>query len=496
MELPHLFSESMVLQRNKPIRLWGKGIGKVCVTLDNVKTFDVCCDGNWSVVLPPHDAGGPYELSFKDDCDEVILRDVMIGDVWIAAGQSNMENVTYMTETGFDDAREFGNNTNIRFFTVPRRTEPDCEEYNWHFESVLSKDTPWQICSEQAALHFSAIGFMFAAFLNRDKNIPVGIISCNYGDSRIEAWIERERILEHGQLSDIYNKTLEELDITEYTDEYRLYRKKLARECIASDAVKSVKERGLYTVARTELINWPDRPPVGPYNQNWYGVLYKNMVSRIAPYSVKGVLWYQGESNVANSELYFDMFSLLTESWRAAWYDNLPFLTVQIAPYGYSQPQAWPLLVCEQIRAACELENVGIVTTSDIGEIDNIHPVHKKDVARRLYLSAENLVYGENVEYCGPIYKNIRILDDGTAEIEFYHAESGLVCEGEVAELYVCGEDGKYKPAQSRIKNSKLYVRNSEIKCIKGVKMGFDNFPQINLFNKDGFIAAPFKVEV
>lgn len=394
MKLDALFSSHMVLQRNKPIKLWGEGDGTVYVTLNGKTVTTDATDGKWLLSLEPQPAGGPYEIIFKDNSNEIVLCDVMIGDVWLAAGQSNMEMITFATKDGFETAKNYGDNSNIRFFTVPRRTKPNEHIYNWHFESIYSVDTDWEVCSEDRALHFSAIGFYFADILQREKNVPIGIISCNYGGTRIEAWTQRELLLQNKDILHNYNNAVNTLDIEKYEKAHNSYILKKEEFCKQYNAVEMVQRLGPHAFARTNEIKWPEDPPFGPYNPNWWGVLYENMLKRILPFSICGVLWYQGESNIQNAEQYFDLFLLLVSSWRTAWGDNLPFLTVKIAPFNrYPYEDSRERLVSQQIRASKEIDNVFIADTDDIGEADNIHPINKKTVAERLYKIADSTVY-------------------------------------------------------------------------------------------------------
>lgn len=197
--LPPLFSDHMVLQQGKYLPIWGEGSGKVCARLGAHQAYTLCEEGHWRLILPPIPAGGPYTLTVQDENSSVHITDVMIGEVWLAAGQSNMEQPTFAVEEGLTRAAE-GANSRIRFFTVPRRTRPDFTGHRWHFGSVAAVDTGWSVCTEETMLHFSAIGAFFAQLLEQAEQIPVGIISCNFGGSGIEAWIPREHILTHPAL--------------------------------------------------------------------------------------------------------------------------------------------------------------------------------------------------------------------------------------------------------------------------------------------------------
>ncbi len=391
----------MVFQQNKPIRIWGSGKGRVSVTLSG-ETVHTACDknGEFIVSLSPKTAGGPYTLTLSDEEEILTLSDVMIGEVWIAAGQSNMEMITAVTENGFSYAEKYGNDDRIRLFTLPRRSRPDFTGFNWHFEGVWAKDTPWQPCTAERALHFSAVGFYFAKFLAEHRDVPIGIISCNYGATRIEAFMDTARLFEKEEFSYLKHRTkeiLRNIDMAEYESAFDNYYKELYSAAKDVDAIEKARELGAYRFARTGFFNWPEALPLGPYSTYWAGSLYENMVKRIIPFSVRGVLWYQGESNVAEQEHYFDLFGEFTSEWREDFRDEkLPFLTVRIAPYNNGgQTEIWNKLAKAQHRAAAETEGVYIVDTSDIGEADNIHPIKKYEVAERLYKIAETEIYGD-----------------------------------------------------------------------------------------------------
>lgn len=495
MKLSKLFSDYAVFQRNKPIRIWGEGKGKVSATINGHTAHTVCRNGVWKLSLPPMDAGGPYDLIIKDSEEQIILSDICIGDVWLAAGQSNMEHITLGTYDGFKDAESLGDNPNIRFFTVPRKTRRSDTNCNWHFETVFPIDTPWQVCTPEAALHFSAIGFRFAAYLEKNKNIPVGIISVNYGGTPAEAWIEENAFFEDARfdpLKENYFNILSGLDLEQYTNLVDSYQKIKGDLIENIDAKKIVEEYGVEETARKSPADFPPDPPLGPYSARWVGVLYENMIKPILPYSVCGVLWYQGESNVNNRQYYFDLFSKLIQCWRKGFDDNLPFFTVQIAPFGYAYKEGCTGLVLQQIKAAKEIENVYFVTTNDIGENCNIHPLNKKSVAERLFLAALNVVYGENVEYCGPVFKSAVLEDENIVRVSFTHSDSGLICKGGIQNLYLRGSSGEYVAANSRIDGSDLLVWADEISHPVEVKMAYDNTDIITLYNKEGFVAAPF----
>ncbi|MBR7133652.1 MAG: hypothetical protein IKD04_09000 [Clostridia bacterium] len=499
MRVSKLFSDHAVFQRNKPIKLWGEGEGVVSATLNGQTAYTVCRGGFWKLSLPPMQAGGPYDLILKDSKEQIVLSQICIGEVWLAAGQSNMEHITMLTYDGFEDAESLGNNSNIRFFTVPRKTRETDSQKNWHFEAVEPAETEWQVCTPEAALHFSAIGFRFASLLQRDKDIPVGIISVNWGGTPAEAWIEESAFFaepELCELRDNYYNILEKLDLDEYTKGVDAYQQLMSKRIENVSARSFAEEKGIEWLARTSPFEWPTEPPLGPYSCRWVGVLFERMIKPLLPYSVSGVLWYQGESNVHNKQYYLKLFSKLVECWRKGFEDDLPFFTVQIAPFGYAYKEGCTQLVAQQIEATGKIENVFLVTTNDIGEKDNIHPLNKKSISERLFLAAKKEVFGEDVEYCGPIFKKAVLEKAGTVRVSFTHAGSGLRSNGEVLNLYLKGEGGEYKPAKARIEGNELVAWSPEVESPTEIKMAFDNTDVINLYNNDGIVAAPFYSEI
>ena len=392
-----IFTDNMVLQRNKPIKIFGEGDGEVTVTLGGTGVSVIPQNGKWCAVLPEMEAGGPYTLEIGDQNEKFSFKNVYVGEVFIAAGQSNMEHPLFGTTGGFEFARK-NQNPLIRLFTVPRRTAPGALEYTWHFETVYSGDTEWSQADEDISLHFSAVGFYFASLLQKKLGIAVGIISCNQGASRIETWID-EKMLEGTDICEKLLKSAKDsvynADPEGYAKMYKEYSEALNEACLKADAF-SLAKTSLFGVANNEaLVGKPSPIAFGPRHINWPGVLYHNMVERFAPFAVKAVLWYQGESNCENAEHYFDAFKTLTECWRGAFRDNLPFLTVRISEWGGAW-RGWDTVQKNQDRAAKEIEGVYIVQSADIGEVNNIHPVNKYPIGERLYEKYLEISNGEN----------------------------------------------------------------------------------------------------
>lgn len=500
MKLSSIFSNHMVLQRNKPIRIWGEGNGEITVTLNNQTQTATSEDGKWTVTLSPEAAGGPFELTVCDLKEKIVLSDVMIGDVWLAAGQSNMENVTFLTRDGVEDAEKLGNNNNIRYFTVPRRTRKDEIIHRWHFEDVLSEDKTWEVSTTNSALHFSAIGFWFAGLLEKEENVPVGIISCNFGGTRIETWIEYSRVMSEPNLqyaAKPHSDIMQSLDFDSYLEEHNKFLNSIEDFCKKYNAFEISQKMGVEQFAVNPGLPWFGTSPMGPYSENFPGVLFENMVMSIAPFSLSGVLWYQGESNGGVAEHYCDAFSVMVKNWREVFKDELPFLTVQIAPYNnYNRENARAILNKEQLLATQKNDKVYIVTTGDIGEAYNIHPINKKDIAKRLFAAAQSVVYGKGNEYCGPIAISAKLSANNKIIIEFNHAKCGLIVDNSINDVQICDKSGVFITVNAHSNNKVLIVDCGDVSAPKAVRMGYTNYTQTNLFNVEGFPAMPFCLEL
>ena len=501
MKLASIFTDHMVLQRNKPIRIWGEAQGEVTLQFNGKQISAPANDQRWMAVFPEMDAGGPYEISVSGDGETIVISDVFVGEVWIAAGQSNMEHPVMAAENGFDWAKKL-QNANVRIFNVPRFCIPGVETMKWQFESLLIQDTPWQIATAENALHTSAVGFFFAAQLQEMLDIPVGIINCNYGATPVESWVPQESIEKEECFAfarKLQEDILSTLDLQIYDEKFREYLRRCDLQCRYLDCISAARNISARDYNRFIGVK-PMEPPMGPYHHKWPGHLYATMLERIIPYAAKGVLWYQGESNAADNGAmghYKDIFEAMVRVWREKWQDDtLPFLTVQLAPFAIGIPDIWMPLIEKQISASREIPGVAMITSSDLGETDNIHPVRKKEFADRLFLAAKNTVYGMDVEYSGPIFKGA-LRKGRRVEIRFDHAESGLEIRKEMpSQFEICGADENFLSAQYEIHENFLYAWNEAIEIPVQVRMGNQNFFQVNLYNKDGLIAAPFQAQV
>ncbi len=528
LHLATLFTDNMVIQRSADFRLFGKADedGTVEVSFGNVTHAAPVSKGPFCLTFPPlPDTRETLTVAVRFGGEVVCeLHNVVMGEVWIAGGQSNMEMPTFAVYNGFEDAESLSD-PDIRLFTVPRRPFPNAHISNWHFESCVSDDTPWQVCEGENALHFSAAGFYFAAKLHRDMGVPVGVISCNWGGTCIETWMNFETVenadaiaLEQAEAdgrpyvpgasakAEYYKKVMQNLDMDAYLAKYNAWQEAYCKAAEGSDAVRDAREQGADGFARHAHMGsvdvWQD---YGPYDPNRPGCLYDNMLLRIAPYSVKGALWYQGESNGgAESRHYAHLFRLMRNDWDELWgfdTDNpMPFMVVEIAPFGNTQwngtkTDAWGYLREQQRIADDEGTMTALIQTGDTPDEWNIHPCSKRVVGERLACAAENVVYGMDVSYSGPVCRRVRT-GDGGMYVTFEHCEGGLAIRGgeRLLDFHLAGDDGVYHDAEADIVSpDTVFVHAPKLPEPKQIRAGFCDFPTLNLTNGIGLPASPFR---
>ena len=426
MKLASIFTDHMVLQRRTPIALFGEGNGHGTATINGTEiAFEA--DGNFIAYLPAMEAGGPYDLTVTIGDESVTFTDVLVGDVYLAGGQSNMQ---FRVEESTDIPRI--GNPRVRHFREGHFADENRVE-NYDF-------TPWQIATEENLEHFSAIGYDVGRMLSEELDIPVGIISCNIGASRVDAWTAPE-IVE--------------------TEEYQ-------------------------RLLGNKHWDWHY------YKFNQQSWCYLNKLLNVAPYTICGVLWYQGESNRLEEEAvnYDKLLGKLIANWRELWGNQqLPFYLVQIAPFADGAENDWPHIRQAQERASKTISNTYLCTLVHTGESDNIHPTKKHPIATEVKNAVLANAFGYDVEYCGPVVDKADKTADG-AVITFSHAD-GLHFDGDPADLQVYDFERKLLPYTAAIEGDTLCITADGIFRIT---MGFCNSPTHNLYNAAGCLASPFEL--
>ena len=450
--LPKILGHNMVLQQKKAVPVWGTAAPgeKITVTFAGQNKNTIADkSGNWMVKLKAMKASfTPQEMTIKGT-NTIVLKNILIGEVWLCSGQSNMEYAmrkysNYETKTkGYhppEDDLTKANNTNIRIFLDRRKyMNPDSEHLGW--DAAMGR----------SLVDFSAVGYYFAKDLYAKLHVPIGMISAAIPGSRIEPWIESSKLDFQPKLKN---------------------GKMLAK--LSTDAGES-------------------------------GKFYESMIQPLIPYSIKGILWYQGESNCFLGENISYAFKLKTliESWRNNWNDkNLSFYFVQIAPFNYSSSKDKPLdtetlpKFWEAQALNLKLKNTALATITDLNDtITELHPGYKWEVGRRLSLIAANKAYGlKNVVCSGPVFQKMKIVNN-SIEVRFSNTGSGLTSrDGKPLTWFrIAGADGKYIGAKAQIKGNTVIVSAPEITEPKSVRFGWNEAAQSNFINKEGLPAVPFR---
>ena len=448
-KLPKVIASHMVLQQKLPISIWGTADPEEDVKVsigDNSASTKAGADGKWSVKLKEMTAGGPYEVVIKGK-NEIKLTDVLVGEVWVASGQSNME---WPVSASDNPQQEIAaaKYPNIRLFHV--RKVPSITPAS---EVVLDRE--WSECSPETIGNFSAVAYFFGREIHKDLNVPVGLINTSWGGTAIEPWTPI-----------------------------------VGFESV--DSLKPIAEGAKNQQAKPEGHN---ANPGAPTH------LYNGMVYPIVPFGIRGALWYQGESNRGQGVAYEQRMQALINGWRSVWNQgDFPFLYVQIAPFKYVKPpmtdpshflpQLW-----EAQTKVLGMKNTGMAVTTDITNLDDIHPRNKQDVGKRLALWALAKTYGKaNVVYSGPLYKSMKV-EGNKIRIEFDHVGGGLKSRDSkpLSWFTIAGKDGDFVEANAVIDGNTVVVSSDKITEPAAVRFGWNELAEPNLMNVDGLPAGPFR---
>jgi sialate O-acetylesterase len=475
--VPGILSSHMVFQRERPIHIWGWSAPgeKVSVTL-NGTSRDVAGDneGNWSVFLPPEAAGGPYQLTVASS-NKIVMDDVLIGDVWFASGQSNME----MPLKGFGegspvkdsaDTIAHADQPQIRLLQIPRKAAD---------HPLRNADASWKTCTPATAAEFSAVAYFFGRDLAAREHVPVGLIDATWGGTPAEAWLSLDAIAADAALMPVFATRAKMMQAQ--SEAAAILAKEKAEDLAAKQAGKAPPKH-----------SWrPDPESWGP------AALFNGMVSPVVSYAIKGVIWYQGESNSRRTfaPMYAKLFPALIADWRAQWHaGNFPFLFVQISSFKSSPTEMWPI-IREAQRRSLSVTNTAMAVTMDIGDPDNVHPADKQTVGARLALAARALAYGENVEYSGPIFRQATPENDAM-RVWFDHDANGLAAKGgDLQGFELAGDDAHFVSATARIDGKTVLVSSADVAQPRYVRYGWANAPAVNLSNSQGLPASPFTSE-
>jgi sialate O-acetylesterase len=487
-----VFGDYMVLQQDRTIPVWGTAAAYEKVTVKLVrqeKSVKTDSTGRWTVCLDALKAGGPFEMRISGETNSITFKDIYAGEVWLCSGQSNMD-MTVAKEDRYwcgvnNEAEEVAsaNYPLIRVFDV---------NFNPKDKPQEEADGKWEICSPKTAGHFSAAGYFFARQIHKKLKVPVGLLTSAYGASTAEAWTSRPALAANKQLQfllDDYDKKCEEYDSGKSQKEYE-------------DALAKWNEDS--AGAKAEGKNPPKKPqpPKNPHiDQHNPSVLYNGMVSPLVPHGIRGVLWYQGESNGPTVKIYDTIMETMINDWRQAWgQGDFPFLYVQLANLGKTpaeQPARGGKIT--QTREK-QLKNLAVANTAmtvsiDIGDANNVHPKNKQDVGLRLSLQARAIAYGEEIIYSGPVY-DYMLIDGDKICLHFKHIGKGLTAKGgKLNGFAIAGRDREFVWADAKIEGNTIVVSSAKVNKPVAVRYGWDENPITSLYSKNGLPASPFRTD-
>ncbi len=614
MQLSSIFNDGMVLQRNQLITISGKTKPNLPVQVKFLnKTYEASADetGNFSISLDKFEPGGPYKMEIIAD-ETKVINDILIGDVWVLGGQSNMELPLNRTLDLLAEQVAQINEPFIRQFAVP-------QEYDFHGPREVLTGGSWTSATHPNVMDFSAVGYFFAQKIYKKTRIPIGLIMTAVGGTPIEAWMKEEtlrpfkrydELLEKSKDDDYVQNTIkkdeennhqwyeqlnsQDLGLQEkwYLESYQAtdwtafevpnswegtelenvrgavwFRKEIdvpasmttedamlklgtivdaddtyingtrvgttgyqypprrytvpkgilkpgkntltVRVISTHNTGKFIQDMPYKLIVNDEEINltgtWhykvgavTENAPSQTFFQYFPAGVYNGMIAPLKQYQVRGVLWYQGESNAGNPKGYHVLFEKLVNDWRENWQnDELPFFFTQLTNLETNDPNhGWAVLREEQ-RKCLKIPNTAMAVTIDVGEYNDLHPQNKKAVGERLALPALNKVYGEDIVYSGPLYRSMERIGN-SIHITFDHIGSGLTIreDDQLKSFMICGKDGKYVPATATIVDNKVIVSHENIPEPMHVRYAWhDNPEDANLYNKEGLPASPFSTE-
>jgi sialate O-acetylesterase len=481
--LPDIFGDHMVLQREQPIAVWGWADAgeNVTVTLGETEAAATANDdGEWLVRLAPQTAGGPHSLSVTG-ANKITFSDVLIGEVWLCSGQSNME-WTVNSSDQPEVERANAKYSQIRHIKIPKRPAGYPQQ---------DVEAQWTVCSPETVGSYTAVGYFFGRYLHQQLDVPIGLINSSWGGTRIEPWTPPVGFAEVPKLADI----LRQVQLTDPTG--AAYQQKLRAY------LQSLEDWS--ATARTALESETPLQPAPAYPEELKpltshqspSTLYNGMIHPLVPYGIRGAIWYQGESNHSEGLLYYEKMKALIAGWRNIWSDaRMPFYYVQIAPYQYGTelPNVLPIFWEAQSKAL-EIPHTGMAVIHDIGNLQDIHPKNKQDVGRRLALIALARTYGrQDVVYSGPTFKALK-MEGNRLRVVFDHVGSGLVSRDNkpLNWFEIIGEETDFTEADATIDGDSVVLSAPEVSKPVAVRFAWHKLAEPNLANREGLPAVPFR---
>ena len=469
-----LFSSHAVLQRDTVLPVWGTADPGEKVTVrfagQSVSTT-ASPDGKWRVLLKPMKADATPQTLTISGTNTVTLDDILIGEVWLCSGQSNMEWPVAKSANGRAVAAKI-NEPLIRLFEVA--SAPSAIP-------LPSAKGRWTPCDPKNAAAFSAVGYYFGRDLQKALKVPVGLIGSYVGGTAADKWISTPSLAAHPALKGLIDRQKRAEQAYDPAKAKAVYQEALAKYEKAAAAAKAAGKK-------------PPRPPSLAGNPRHRGpsCLYNGMIAPLQPYAIRGVIWYQGESNRGNPRQYADLFPTLIKDWRSAWgRGDFPFLFVQLPPFNAIPPELREI----QFHTWKNTPHTGMIVITDHGSATNIHPPVKEPVGQRLSLAARAVAYGEKITWSGPVFRSMET-NGSQITLHFSSTGDGLMASGNGGRLKgftIAGKDMKFVPADAVIRGDTVLVSNPQVPRPAAVRYGWAKVPDVNLFNKNGLPAVPFR---
>ncbi len=496
-----IFSDNMIFQRDSWLPVWGTATPDEEVyvhlkittpdgTREEGQPTKADKDGNWTVKLGKFPAGTKGVLTIKgpekkrDPKDKgpnnvFTFKNVAVGEVWLASGQSNMEWTLAKSLNGPAVAKDAGT-SEIRLLTVPKKAIETPQ---------TTADIKWVECTPETVLPFSAVAYYFAREIQKSQKVPVGIIHTSWGGTPAQAWTSRETLEKNAVLK-------------HYVDSFEERKKNWDPDKAEKDHQAALEKWKVAAAKAKEDGKTPPRQPqkaVKPGTwQHDPACLYNGMIHPLIPFAFKGAIWYQGESNAGSPIEYRTLFAEMITDWRQKWKNDFPFYCVQLAPYNAGNPDGenWAFLREAQNIATAKVKNAGVAVITDAGDATDIHPTKKEPCGVRMALLARSQVYGEKLVASGPIYKELKV-DGVKAVLSFTSVGGGLVASDskELSGFTIAGEDKVFHPATAKIEGDTVVVTSDKVTKPVAVRYGWKNYPVVNLSNKEGIPASPFRTD-
>lgn len=467
LQIPDVFNSKMVLQRGVPIPVYGTANSSEKITIEfNGEKLSTKTDkfGNWRIEFLAKKAGGPYSIIIESKDKRIVLDDILIGDLYLCSGQSNMSFELKSTARAKEEIPK-ANFPEIRLYNM--KTVAWGGKYKWSEEQLQKTNNleffsgNWEICTSETASEFSAIAYHFGRKVHEETGVPIGLIHNSKGGSPTESWIDRKTLEFHPQLVDV-------LMNWEKNDFVQAF----------------CRERTAFNNQNSE--NPKQRHPFHP------AYLYESGIEPLKGLPIKGVVWYQGESNAHNVEFHEQLFPALVESWRNVWGEDLPFYFVQLS--SIKRP-SWGHFRDSQRRLAQEIPNCEMAVSSDMGHPTNVHPTKKKEVGERVALLALNKLYNNDNQWQGPAVKDFEF-NKNKIVVEYGFAKELKTSDNKLLRTFeVAGQNEIYKPAKTKIKGNKIEIWSDEVQNPKHFRYGYKAFNDANLINEAGLPASTYTTE-